>query len=68
MSSRVKYLEGLLPKPEDEIDSMYAQRFNKYATYLGNGVYQWGGIIASDLRELYLMGVLSREGVQYRQE
>ena len=64
---RVKYLESLLPYDESELNKKYKYNFERYATYLGNGVYQWGGIACSDIRELWLMGVLSREGIEFKQ-
>ena len=63
---RIEYLEGLLPPKQWEvIDKKYRAKFEKQATYRGNGVYEWGGNFSQDTRELYLMGVLGAEGVKY---
>lgn len=67
MDNRIKYLESLLPSDEDskqKIDDAWVQ-FDKYATYLGNGVYQWLGIVAKDSRELFLMGCLHKLNIPY---
>ena len=64
MQSRTKYLNSLLPKDRD-IEKKYLKDFEKQACYLGNGIYEWCGIYASDTRELFLMGCLSREGIEY---
>lgn len=64
---RVKYLESLLPLSEDVLSERYWSNFEKYASYLGNGVYSWTGILANDTRELWLMGVLWKEGIEFEQ-
>lgn len=40
---RIKYLEGLVSE-EVNIDDKYWNNFNKYAIYMGNGVYQIFGV------------------------
>ena len=65
---RIEYLESLLPTKESELEKKYYSKFEKYATYLGNGVYQWMGIVSSCTRELWLMGVLHWEKIEYEQE
>ena len=62
---RIKYLESLLPQPEVDIEPKYRKEFEKFARYLGNGIYSWMGIYSNDTRELWLMGVLAREGIEY---
>jgi len=64
---RIKYLESLLPCDEKILEIEYFEKFEKYATYLGNGIYQWLGITATDTRELWLMGILFKEGVEFEQ-
>lgn len=54
MEERIKYLENLLPSKE--IEDKHWKNFEKHATYLGNGVYQWCGIISPNTRALFLMG------------
>ena len=65
--TRIEYLESLLPTEEDKLDKKYWTKFEKYATYKGNGVYQWVGIVANCTRELWLMGVLHYENVEFEQ-
>lgn len=65
MNKKIKYLESLLPIPEEELSIKHFEKFEQYATYTGNGTYQWEGIRSSDTRELWLMGVLRIEGVKY---
>lgn len=67
MIERIKYLESRLPEGLD-INEKYGSKFDKYARYMGNGVYQWDGILATDTRELFLMGVLNREKIDYKEE
>ena len=67
MTERINYLMGLIPEDLD-YDTKYRSEFNKFARYMGNGVYQWNGIYSSDTAELFLMGVLSREGIEYEYE
>jgi hypothetical protein len=67
-NTRVEYLESLLPMAEKELEIKYFEGFEKYATYTGNGTYQWQGIRATDTRELWLMGILHKEKIDYKQE
>ena len=67
-NTRVKYLENLLPMSEDKLEEKYWKGFEKYATYTGNGTYQWQGIRATDTRGLWLMGILHKEKIDYKQE
>ena len=67
MNERIKYLESLLPESEEVLQEKYFHKFEKYATYTGNGTYQWMGIRATDTRELWLMGVLHRERIEFEQ-
>lgn len=66
-NARIEYLENLLPINEDVLEERHFKQFEKYATYTGNGTYYWLGIRSTDTRELWLMGVLSKEGVEYEQ-
>lgn len=65
-AERIKYLENLLPEDEAVLDKKYRGGFEKYATYLGNGMYQWNGCVSTCTRELWLMGVLHREKINYK--
>jgi hypothetical protein len=66
-TNRIKYLESLLPIDEKILDEKYQESFEKYATYTGNGTYQWRGLRATDTRELWLMGILSMERIEFEQ-
>ena len=67
-NTRIKYLESLLPMSEDKLEKKHLKHFEKYATYMGGGTYQWQGIRSSDTRELWLMGVLCREQIEFEFE
>tara|TARA_R110002167_G_scaffold310493_1_gene515413 strand:- start:402 stop:602 length:201 start_codon:yes stop_codon:yes gene_type:complete len=65
MNNRIKYLESLLPINEVILQERYFDKFEKYATHTNNGTYHWLGIRSSNTRELWLMGILFKEGVKY---
>ena len=67
MKERENYLESLLPISEEVLVERYWSKFEKNATYYGNGVYQWLGITATCTRQLWLMGILWKEGIDYEQ-
>lgn len=56
-------LLSLMPISEEEASEKYKEDFDNQAQFLGNGVYCWHDISSSDTRELWLLGVLAREGV-----
>jgi len=65
---RIKYLEtrlGATRKEREAKEAKYQENFNKYARYMGNGVYSWFGILCDDTRELFLMGVLRKENISF---
>jgi hypothetical protein len=64
---RENYLLSKIPKGLD-YNSKYEANFEKYARYMGNGVYSWKGIHATDTRILFLTGVLMSEKVVFKQE
>lgn len=64
--NRIEYLQSKLPKDLD-IDAKYGKNFDKYARYLGNGVYDWRGIKATDTQELFLIGVLKQENIKFKE-
>lgn len=64
---RIKYLESKIPKELDS-NAKYGKNFGKYARYMGNGVYSWKGLISTDTREMFLLGVLISEGVEFKDE
>ena len=51
---RITYLESKLPKGVD-IETKYRKRFDRSASYLGNGVYAWDELRATDTREFFQM-------------
>jgi hypothetical protein len=61
---RIKYLEGLLPKDRD-IEAKYWKTFEKDSRYLGHNAYSWAGLHSNSPRELFLMGILEIEGIEY---
>lgn len=67
MKERIQYLEKLLPLPEEELSKKYRSGFEKYCVYTGNRTYSWIGIHSTDTRELWLMGVLHKENVKFKQ-
>lgn len=69
MSDRIEYLESMIPKDKvDDIEKKYRPNFEKHAQYMGNGVYGWKGLLASNPRELYLLGVLRSENIKFEEE
>jgi hypothetical protein len=64
---REKYLESKIPAGVD-INVKYMSNFEKYARYLGNGVYSWKGLYSTDTRELFLMGALMSEGIKFKEQ
>lgn len=64
---RETYLLSKIPKGLD-YDTKYHDNFKKYARYMGNSIYTWKGIYASDTRILYLTGVLRSEGITFKEE
>jgi len=63
---RIKYLESLIPKNVN-IDKLYFNSFSKYASYLGNGIYEYHGCMSTDTRELFLMSSLHKLGIKYKE-
>jgi hypothetical protein len=63
----IVYLESKFPKGKrQEIEDKYFDKFSKYATYIGNGIYQWLGFHSTDTRELFLMGCLHSEKIKFK--
>lgn len=67
MNERIEYLESLIPTDENILEDKYFHEFEKFASYTGNGTYEWMGIRATDTRELWLMGALMLEGIEYEE-
>jgi len=52
----------------DEIEEKHRSKFERQATYVGNGIYKWLGHHSTDTRELFLMGVATIEGINFIKE
>lgn len=65
LEKRIKYLQSKLPKDVD-LEKKYEKDFAKQASYMGNGIYSFAGAYASDTREVFLMGILGIEGIEYK--
>lgn len=52
----------------EELEEKYEDNFNKFARYMGNGVYTWKGIHAVDTRQLFLLGILAQENIYHSNE
>ena len=67
-SKRIKYLQGLMTEDKwQEAENKYRAKFDKYATYMGNGVYQWRGIYSNDTAELFLIGILRINNIPFKE-
>jgi hypothetical protein len=64
-TDRIAYLEKRLGENRVALEKKHENNFAKYSRYLGNGVYEWRGINATDTRELFLMGVLRIENISF---
>lgn len=62
---RYEYLENLLPFSFEEMEERYYEIYIKEAMFVGPQMYEWRGLFSSDTRELFLMGVLLREGIKF---
>ena len=58
-------IQKLEKKITKEMEEKHYPRFEKYASYLGNGVYGIRGLYSTDTRELFLMFVAKEEGIEY---
>jgi len=67
MVKRIEYLESLLPVDVAILREKYRHLFSVQASYMGNGVYQWCGQYSTDTRELWLMGILIWENIEFKQ-
>lgn len=68
MAVTEKRLTYLKSKVSDELEEKYGKNFNRMATYRGNGVYEWAGVFSTDIRELFLLGIIGIEGIKIRGE
>lgn len=63
----IAYLESRLPKDGD-IEATHFNSFKRFCGYKGNGIYEWRGFVSTDTRELFLLGILHREGIKFDKE
>ena len=62
MEGRIERLGKKLGKTPVEMEAKHEKMFERQAMYLGGGTYEWCGVYSTDTRELFLLGVLIREG------
>jgi len=62
MEGRIERLGKKLGKTRIELEAKHQGIFGSQAKYLGNGIYGWCNVHSTDTRELFLLGVLIREG------
>ncbi len=66
---RNKYLERRVKiggeKLGVDLEEKHRKNFERQCMYLGNGIYHWGNTHSTDTREVFLLGVLDREGIKY---
>ena len=69
MEERIEYLESRIPEEDrNTLEKKHSKNFSKYARYMGNGVYKWKGMYSTDTRELFLLGILKSEGIEFKEE
>ena len=64
MKKRLEYLTKKLKNVDFE--TKYRKSFEKEARYQGNGIYFWHDILSSDIKEVFLLGCLAREGIKVK--
>jgi len=62
---RYQYLIDLQPQSEQETHDKYWEQYKKECKFEGPNMYRWGHMYSNDTKELFLMGVLVREGVKF---
>ena len=62
MEGRIERLGKKLGKTRIELEAKHQGIFGKQAMFLGGDTYEWCGVYSTDTRELFLLGVLIREG------
>ena len=65
---RYKYLLDKFPDTEEKMKEKYWDDFKQRAHFVGVDTYKWRTVTASDLRELWLCGVLKEEGIFYEHD
>jgi len=66
--NRIEYLESKFKSKRQlkSLEKKHFPDFEKHAGYMGNGVYIWKDILATDTRELFLMGLLYITGIKFK--
>lgn len=65
---RYKYLLDKFPDTEEKMKEKYWENFKASAHFIKFNLYKWGSVYASEPYELWLMGVLKREGIEYEHD
>jgi hypothetical protein len=66
---RTDYLTSKIPVARrEELEKKYRAKFDKNARYLGRGVYDWQGLQSRDTGVLFLKGVLTFEGIKFKED
>ena len=65
---RYKYLLNKFPDTEERMKEKYWGDFLKRAHFVSAGLYKWHTVYASEPRELWLVGVLKLEGIEYEHD
>lgn len=66
--SRIAYLESKAKQiPKADQDKQW-EHFSKYGQYMGNGVYGYMGMTAPEPREVFLLGLLRKFNIKFKEE
>ena len=52
----------------EELEVKWSPRFDSQARYMGNGVYNFAGIVGTDIRAVFVEAILGCEGIDYEKE
>lgn len=64
MGEREEYLMSLIPDDLDYVKKYWSD-FEKNLRYMDNGAYSWKGVLSDNVRELFLVGVLLSEKIDF---
>ena len=65
---RYKYLLDKFPDTEERMQEKYWDDYRKSAHFVRANLYKWGTVFASEPYELWLMGVLKKEGIPFEHD
>ena len=65
---KLTLIEKLEKKITPKMEEKYRDKFDRFARYMGNGIYEIGGHRSTDTRELFLMFVADREKIKFNTE